>query len=151
MKRETFTNVMGLLEHYKALGIRDVFLDDDADDLPWSAVNEVREGGLWRFNMPISVWMMCKHESGITFQWSVDFEPKSASDSSSSMLDADRISRALDLLPAAAGKQFIDILRTSCAPKLQDQRDEHRQIAARLETGLTFIRGLAAKAESSHV
>ena len=139
----TFNDVVRLAPHYLAIGTTRVILDGrDSADLPWDQVTEVSAGGSYRSSGLASCRMSAGHESGITFEWFIDFEKPEANGRGYQMFDTERLLAIAAKLPISARKKFSDLLRTEVlgnAEKLLAEQEGYMTIQ---RDGVAAIRAL---------
>lgn len=114
-------------EHYKALGIDEVYLSDDEGPFPWEFVTSCRPGGSHRLEISTDVWFTAEHPCGMSFRWTFEIEPYSANGSGHYQIDVDKIAAALKRLPEKAAAEFRVYL-AECADAVGKKGDEWQKI-----------------------
>lgn len=112
------------------LGKDSVWLDRDDESLPWSNVSEVSPGGMYRDGMSVSVHFAAEHPCGLTFNWSVDIEPRSMDGKGEFGIDVAKCHAVLAKLPKAAAKKFANHLE-KCADEVAKRGMEFASASAR--------------------
>lgn len=145
MKNEvskTWQERVALVEHYLAVGFTSHFLDVPPIGLegyPWAYAVSVDGGGMYRYNVPISLHVRAEHSSGLSFRWFVDIEPRMADGVNRLKLDVAQVRRMLELLPEPARESLRSLLWTHItelrkqADEFQQWHDKHRRDADDLE------------------
>jgi hypothetical protein len=132
-------------EHYIALGQTSIYLDSDADDLPWDKVTKIEDRCGVRLSGPTGFYAIAE-EGGLTFRWSVDFESRNAKGSSVSLFDRARLRDVIMKLPQPARKELAKFLAARVLPALEKNTQEWRDYLYRQADSEDCVRGLIAYA-----
>lgn len=131
---KNWKDVVKKAKNYKAVGQDRIYLDRQKNlDYPWDFVTKVEPGNLHRYSTHISVSFTAKHKSGLEFQWSVDYEPHSASGTGTFKIDTDLLKKVGYLVPASKRADFLTVIGES-AKAVEKQADEYQNAANGLYT-----------------
>jgi len=121
----TFKDAVGVAEHLKAIGETRISLREDADDLPWSLVIDVEAGSLHRLSGPVSLRFIASHkDSGLTFTWGFDLEPREANGAGVHKFDTARIRNVMRKLPPKSQDKMRLVIRNEILPGVTKLVDE---------------------------
>jgi len=127
----TFTGAVNNAGALKQLGITEVWLDGNANDLPWRLVIDCDKGCSYRNGIPVSVAFLASHPaSGLRFRWHFDLEFRGANGSAEFHIDVDGCRRVLRAVPEHARATFRELLRVT-ANAVRDKGVEYQQVADR--------------------
>lgn len=146
--KSTFKHALANKEHYIALGMDTVWLDDGADDLPWSSVTRVGPGAGYRFAGPCGARFSAVID-GLTFTWCVEFEGRDANGKGVSMFDRPRLRKTIARLPPAARFRFASFLLEEVLPDLSKRTEEVRESLNAQEDSMDCVRGLIRFADGA--
>lgn len=109
---------------------------------PWHIAETVEAGGSHRLDMATSVRVTGKDPCGLTFSWSCDIEPWSASGSGYYQIDTTRLVEIMAKMPQVAKEQFRRYL-LDCAGKVEAKGKQYQDIAARQMADAFALRSAA--------
>lgn len=138
-----FTKASSLAKHYRAIGQTTIFLDDDADDLPWDKVSQVEAGSGWRNGAPTGVRIVAVVD-GMSYHWSADFEGHEANGKPASQFDRPVMRDVAMRLPEEARRQLGTILSEEVLPALTKHANEYRAYLNQQVDSQDAVRGLIA-------
>jgi len=141
---DTFYNkVLQNAEHYRALGVAEVYIHDAEGALPWQHVSRCEPGGTHRMEIATSVWFYADDPAcpGITFRWTFDIEPSEANGRGDYRIDAEACRRIIRRLSGEARAKFRAYL-ADCAAKVKAKGDEWMQCAMRQQRDAAILQDL---------
>lgn len=132
------------IEHHKALGNMDLYLDRDDDDKPWQYVTDCEPAGSHRTEIATSIRFKAVHPCGLTFDWCFDIEPWSANGKGQYEIDTAACRKVKGYLACSpkALKAFTDYL-TECAEKVKAKGDEWMTYVGRQFRDAKILKQLA--------
>lgn len=138
----SFSRAIAQVEHIKALGDHEVWLDSSSTDLPWSYVTEVEPGGCVRMDINVSLRFSARHPSGLIFHWLFDIESRDANGSCTYKIDVAACTRVMELIPGPVKSQFAIIFKHN-ARVVKKKADEFFKAAAEQKSQSVVMEGLA--------
>ncbi|PDT76946.1 hypothetical protein [Sinorhizobium sp. BJ1] len=142
MRRRRFSEIIPLVEHYLAIGEKEIYLDGNDRDLPWGDVKSVITGGCFRLNGPSSARAIAPHESGLTFTWFIDFEGNDANGTGTNQFSAENMLGAASKMPAEACAEFARMLAKEVWPAVKKNTDDIRDALRRQEDSLAILQSI---------
>lgn len=142
MRDTSYVKAIENAEHYLALGQKTIYLEPD--DAPWSLAETIEKGGSYRFNGPTCCYVLAPHACGLTFKWSIDFEPRTANGYGVSLFDREGMRDAAMKLPPKARAAFADFLAGEVFEELHKRTEEIRTNLNRQIDSEDCVRGLIA-------
>lgn len=130
-------------EHHIAIGNTKIHLFGDRDEKPWEIATHCEPGSSHRLDISTSVQFTGKHLCGLTFTWSTDIEPRSASGSGSYQLDLEGIQRVLAKLTNQECRQQFVAYLLDCAVKIEKNADSYQQEATEKYGQASVLRSAA--------
>jgi hypothetical protein len=122
----TYQSAVENAAHYKAIGKTDIYLF--AGPFPWEHVTKVEPGGSHRIDMATDARFHADDPCGLSFRWTFDIEPRSASGKGHYEIDVGGCHAVLAKLPEAARRAFRDYL-SQCADKVAARAEEYQALA----------------------
>ncbi len=111
------------------LGIEELYLHDEFNNLPWGKVVEVKPGGSHRLDISTDVWIKAYDEqTKLVFKWTFSIESSSANGKGYYEVDVKSCGEVMKRLSGKAKIDFIDYL-SDCANKLLTKGKEWNEIA----------------------
>lgn len=137
----TYAEASANAAHYKALGNTQVYLH--GDDIPWDKVTRIEDGCGYRMSGPTGCYIVVE-ESGLTYKWSLDFEPHSANGATTALFDRPRLREAAMRMPPHVRSEFGAFLSDKVLPPLQERRREFQAYLNKQADSEDCVRGLIA-------
>lgn len=126
-KHTDWREAVAKAEHYKALGIDEVYLDRESD-FPWDLTTRCEPGGSYRIGISTSIWFYADHPSGITFRWCYDIESREAQGSGHYQIKSGELQEVMARIPDKARITLRNYFR-ECAAAVKAQGDRYVQYA----------------------
>lgn len=146
MREHTFAECAKLADHYKAIGMTDIYLSRADDEKPWIFATSVTAGGGYRLNGPSGVRVRAEHPCGLSFSWCVDFEGKEANGSGVNQFDRDVMLGAAAKMPPKVRAMFAKFLHDEVLEAVRKRTDEVRDALRKQEDSLHALQSIIISA-----
>lgn len=136
----TYKDVKLRGEHFKALGVTEVYLSEGP--YPWSKVHKMAPGGTHRLDIATSVWFYATDpKSGLELRWAFDVEGRQANGKGYYEIDQRGCSHIISLLPPIPKEQFRKYL-VDCAKSIEKNAKEYLDISKREFNTASVLRSI---------
>jgi hypothetical protein len=145
MHDTTYEEVSKLVDHYRAIGIHEVWLRGDLATMPWHIAKRIGPSGSYRLNSPCGCRVTAE-ENGMKYTWSFDFEGAGANGSGTHQFDEAVMLGAARHMPVAIREQYAALLVQEVLPAVKKNADEAREYLSRQERSERVILAVIASA-----
>lgn len=145
---KTYAEYVAQADLYKQIGLTQIHIADinraTIDSVPWEHVTEVKASGLGRLRINVGLWFTAVDPCGLTFTWSYEAEPRSATGSPLDELDVEGVAIIARRIPPPVRASLTQYVQEA-AEVVKKQAEDYQQMARQEASLATALAELAMR------